>query len=425
MKASIRWFVSAVAASIFASCSGDTHELGQVPGAGGQLGAGGTSSPTGSGGSSGLPSVGGVTGVGGAAGGSVSTGHGGAAGGSVVDAPVAGGSGGTTGQGGAPGKGGTSGQGSGDAGADVEIVCCNALYCPAEYTLIGPVGSGSCPTGYQCSEFTACGCNLVLCARPLGSDAGVGAGGSHAGGASGTGGIGGGGASGTGGIGGGGASGRGGATAAGGTGGSSCPLLPSCNWCGGEYLLDATGCVTGFRCANGVDPCKTAACSASAPCAAGETCSNMLCWPGDAGAGGATGTGGTSGSGGSSGGTGGAGGSTGTSDLCGGSVCGEGLACCGPPECGRCVNALSGQYCPSTCTAAACGPSGASCQAGEVCLDVIYYTTTTRTGTATCKPNPCGSQTLSCTCATTLCQGTPTSCSLADDASKAVVCSTK
>jgi hypothetical protein len=186
------------------------------------------------------------------------------------------------------------------------------------------------------------------------------------------------------------------------SGSSSCAPALSCNWCGGEYLKDANGCVTGYRCANGADPCKTSSCSASAPCAAGYTCSNMLCWPIDGGVGDAGGT-----------------------DLCGGKVCGTGQACCGPAECGKCVNALSGQNCPSTCTATACGPSGAPCKTGEVCLDLVYQTTTSRTGTASCQPNPCGTEALSCTCAKSLCGNTATSCTLADAASGAVVCSTK
>jgi hypothetical protein len=46
--------------------------------------------------------------------------------------------------------------------------------------------------GYQCGQFTACGCNLVLCARLSGPDGGIGTGGSTGtGGTTGTGGAGG------------------------------------------------------------------------------------------------------------------------------------------------------------------------------------------------------------------------------------------
>jgi len=51
--------------------------------------------------------------------------------------------------------------------------------------------------------------------------------------------------------------------------GPACPPVPSCNWCGGLSEFDANGCVIGFRCWNGADPCATQPCQ-------GETdCSNM------------------------------------------------------------------------------------------------------------------------------------------------------
>ena len=77
-------------------------------------------------------------------------------------------------------------------------------------------------------------------------------------------------------------------------------------------------------------------------------------------------TGGTAGVG-----TGGVGGGV----TCGGQVCGSGQVCCGPPACGRCIPAMSGQYCPDTCDgsggagggAGACAVAQASCAQGEQC----------------------------------------------------------
>ena len=92
------------------------------------------------------------------AGGASSTGGGATSSGGITDGGGITGAGGTFAQGGAGGSG---------------TVCCNALYCPSGYTLVGPTGSGSCPAGYECIEFVSCGCNLVLCARPSGTDAGA------------------------------------------------------------------------------------------------------------------------------------------------------------------------------------------------------------------------------------------------------------
>jgi hypothetical protein len=423
--------VSLITATALVGCGGGTHELGTSPDAGASSAAGSTGA------------------------------SGGASGGSALDAPVAGGSGGASASGGVmstsgAGRGGTSTASAGAGGSS--SVCCNMLACPGGYTLIGVVAgearsstSVTCPVGAKCQTFTtSCGCNTVLCAEP--ADAGV------ADAAGGQGGQAGG--SGTGG--------------AGGTSGSTCPMVPPCNWCGGTPITDANGCVTDWLCANGARACSTQSCSESSPCAAGQTCRDRLCWPSDAGAGGGGGTGGTGGSSGSCGPMpncnwcGGemlkdangcfagyrcangidpcktsscsasapcAAGYTcsnmlcwpndgGTETLCGGKVCGANEVCCGPHECGRCIEALTGPYCPSICTTQACGPSGAACKTGEVCLDVVYQTTTTRTGTASCQPNPCGSDPLSCTCAKSLCTGA-TSCTSADPATGAVVCSTK
>lgn len=60
-----------------------------------------------------------------------------------------------------------------------------------------------------------------------------------------------------------------------------CPTL-SCNWCGGIEQKDSQGCVIGFVCANGVNPCQTAPCSPETPgsCKDGQHClQDNLCWP--------------------------------------------------------------------------------------------------------------------------------------------------
>lgn len=263
IKHSHQLLVSLITVSALASCGGNTHELGEAPDAA-SPGAGSTS---------------------------VSSAVGGNGGSSAMDAAVAGSAGGsstqggatspdgTTAQGGKTASGGATGAGGVGGSSTASSMCCNALYCPSGYSLIGPSGSATCPAGFDCSTFVACGCNQVLCARA--PDGGA---------------IAGGGGSGSGGMGG-----SGGATKTGGASGSSCTAALSCNWCSGESVKDANGCVTGYRCANGVDPCKTSSCSAFAPCPDGQTCSNMLCWSNDGGAGDTGGTDGSGGSGGSSG----------------------------------------------------------------------------------------------------------------------------
>ncbi len=110
-----------------------------------------------------------------------------------------------------------------------------------------------------------------------GSGGDVGSGGTGTGGDAGSGGTGTGGDAGSGGIGG---TGTGGDSGGGGTGGTDCPELPSCNWCGGDDLMDANGCVTGWICANGIDPCEdsSAYCADTSECEADEVCEDNLCW---------------------------------------------------------------------------------------------------------------------------------------------------
>jgi hypothetical protein len=75
---------------------------------------------------------------------------------------------------------------------------------------------------------------------------------------------------------GGGSGGTGGTT----TGSATCPALPHCNWCGGTEVVDANGCVVGWTCANGVDPCTTSPCESNDDCAPDGYCDeNGLCWP--------------------------------------------------------------------------------------------------------------------------------------------------
>lgn len=59
-----------------------------------------------------------------------------------------------------------------------------------------------------------------------------------------------------------------------------CPDVPLCNWCNGRQVIDEHSCVTGFRCANGVDPCVTEPCSSSEDCPDQTVCRpDGLCWP--------------------------------------------------------------------------------------------------------------------------------------------------
>jgi hypothetical protein len=281
----------------------------------------------------GVSGVGGGTGNGGAGGNKLdaTVGSGGAKGGSggnLADARMASGgaagpaggnigSGGATSDGGAVGSGGavgaggvSSGGGASGSGGNTGVRCGGlaGTACPGGYfcdisnqcgatsaDALGtcqPVGSSlGCPT----TNALECGCDgktyLNACTRYLAgvqklSDGACGAGTGGApgsGGKTGAGGANADGGPGTGGKTGSGGIGTGGTNETGGIGGGTCPELPSCNWCGGQNVVDANGCVTGWLCANGADPCKTQPCDSSSPCAAGYTCSNQLCWSVDAG----------------------------------------------------------------------------------------------------------------------------------------------
>lgn len=90
--------------------------------------------------------------------------------------------------------------------------------------------------------------------------------------------------------------------------------------------------------------------------------------------GGMSGSGGTNGSGGASSGgvsgTGGVIGSGGTPNieggtaLCSGQPCGPDEFCCGPPDCGHCVNVNQGPVCPTLCTSC----DQVTCAAGFTCV---------------------------------------------------------
>lgn len=59
--------------------------------------------------------------------------------------------------------------------------------------------------------------------------------------------------------------------------------MPSCNWCQGDALRDSNGCIAGWLCPNGIDPCAVAQCPSGNECAANETCyRDGLCWPSEA-----------------------------------------------------------------------------------------------------------------------------------------------
>jgi hypothetical protein len=60
---------------------------------------------------------------------------------------------------------------------------------------------------------------------------------------------------------------------------AGCPAAPACNWCNGTEKKDSKGCVVGYICKNGADPCTTQPCSQGG-CKQNEQCrSDELCWP--------------------------------------------------------------------------------------------------------------------------------------------------
>jgi hypothetical protein len=126
-------------------------------------------------------------------------------------------------------------------------------------------------------------------------------------------------------------------------------------------MVDSKGCVTGWRCANGADPCVTQPCT-SEPCPAGQACgSDLLCWP--SGSGGDGGGSGTGGAGGGAGGTSGsAGGAAGSSDtyvpFCGAK---DGVSCGAKEYCEKTAKA-----CEAPDGAGFCKPRPESCSGDYV-----------------------------------------------------------
>jgi len=133
-----------------------------------------------------------------------------------------------------------------------------------------------------------------------------------------------------------------------------CPVL-GCNWCQGTPRQDAHGCVVGFTCANGVDPCLVQPCAPGDPTACqprGRCEADRLCWPCGAEV------------------------CNGKDDDCNGLVddsaaCPAGEVCTG----GKCASACaSGQTrCASACvdlqtSPTNCGACSVTCAAGETCI---------------------------------------------------------
>ncbi len=103
----------------------------------------------------------------------------------------------------------------------------------------------------------------------------------------------------------------------------------------------------------------------------------------------------------------GTGGDAGGSALCGGVECGETEECCGPSECGHCINAFTGPVCADSCPTRACGDDGLECYAavlgfqGQLCVETQLLS---GESVFKCEYNPCGpDEELDCSCARALC----------------------
>lgn len=107
--------------------------------------------------------------------------------------------------------------------------------------------------------------------------------------------------------------------------------------------------------------------------------------------------------------------------ACGNTTCAANETCC---ECGVCINPLKAVNCPAACAASACGPSGAPCKTDEICQDVVLFAEGKGAANAKCIPNPCGAQTLDCSCVGNVCQDANplTKCTLADPSKGTLVC---
>ncbi len=107
----------------------------------------------------------------------------------------------------------------------------------------------------------------------------------------------------------------------------------------------------------------------------------LECPPDGIGAGGDASAGGSSAGGSSTGGssTGGAPGGP-----CGGKTCTVDQRCCGPAECGRCVPAASGQFCPDMCPSGGGGAGGSG--GAPDCSQLLAEVTKTQAVAQTCNP---------------------------------------
>jgi hypothetical protein len=213
-----------------AASGGIGNDGGAAPGTGGVGNRGGAAPGTGGVGNRGgaAPGTGGVGNDGGAAPGTGGVGN---------DGGAAPGTGGVGNRGGAaPLTGGSTGNAGSDAGCEF-LICDRAFECVE--TCDGPVVRANC-----------CACEAPLLDREASCGTGGAAGATGAGGDPNTGGAGGG-----------------------------CSGAPNCNWCDGQTVTDTQGCITGYVCANGADPCTTAPCSDTG-CATDQLCgSDELCWP--------------------------------------------------------------------------------------------------------------------------------------------------
>jgi hypothetical protein len=155
------------------------------------------------------------------------------------------------------------------------------------------------------------------------------------------------------------------------------------------------------------------------------------------GSGGATsGMGGESGMSGSAGSAGAADAGSGqggsTAGPCGGVTCADDLVCCGPPECGYCINPLTGPACAESCPAPnrPCGPDGLMCRdpvlgyPGEVCVERTITMGPLQETTYDCVRHPCAPSALDCSCAETVCEQEAllTPCTATDPEEQTVTC---
>jgi len=166
------------------------------------------------------------------------------------------------------------------------------------------------------------------------------------------------------------------------------------------------------------DGCNTCVCSGSSA-STYWACTTAACPNG--GTAGSTSTGGAKATGGSNS-AGQAGSATGA--LCGGKSCSSAEVCCGPMECGTCIPANTTVSCPVSCSASSCGPSGAACSTNQICLERRVSFGPTETTSSSCVTNPCGTQTLDCSCGSSICPtaNPSTNCSQAYPSQGTLVC---